>query len=122
MNRRVIPAALLLASLAVTVPACLVSSKTKTEVSGRYVSEETLSKVEPGMSSDDVQALLGEPTSRSIPEEGIDLWRWEYSRKETSSGAVFLVFATSNETENRGSVSVKFRDGVVTKTWREGGS
>ena len=99
---------------------CLVNSHSRTSYSGRYVGPETMAQIEPGTTRQDfVLATLGEPTSKNRLDDGSEIWRWEYRRKRSSSGSVFLLLDTDNHTEHDGAAYVQFRDGVVERSWRD---
>ena len=105
---------------AATMQGCLVSSRSKTEYSGRYISESGLSRIEKGKSKADfVLATLGEPTTKSKLDENGEIWKYEYTKTTSGSGTVFLLFAGSNHTEKTGSVNIQFKDGVVSEKWRD---
>jgi outer membrane protein assembly factor BamE (lipoprotein component of BamABCDE complex) len=104
----------------VCLPACLIGSSSNTEYEGTYVSEETLEQVQPGMTSDSVVALLGEPTTKAVTRTREEVWTWRYRRETTSSGSVLLLVSAEKKTESSGAVRVQLRDGRVVKSWREG--
>lgn len=113
----VVPIALIAAA---AMPGCLISSRSNTAYSGRYISESGLSRIQVGKSKPDfVQATLGEPTSKSELDDGGEIWRYEYTKTTSGSGTVFLLFSGSNHTEKSGSVCIRFRDGVVAEKWRD---
>ena len=111
-------AVVVLSALALAVGGCVVSSSEDTQFEGRYVAVETLNKVKVGNDSLFVLDLLGEPTSRSQPEPGTDIWTWKYTKATTKRGAVFLLFASTTRTTESEAIYVKLKDGKVTKTWR----
>ena len=103
-----------------TATSCLIATNQKSTIHGKYVSSETLSRVEPGADEAFVIAALGEPSSRSaVDDKGRVLWRWSYSRKEVKESAVLLVLASKRENETKGTVFVEFVDGRVVRTWEE---
>jgi outer membrane protein assembly factor BamE (lipoprotein component of BamABCDE complex) len=108
-----------LALVAVLIPGCLISSSSRTERSGRFVSDETLGQIRPGSKPDLVQALLGEPTSRVSLEDDQELWKWEYREEKTSRGGVFLLVSGRSTKETTGAVYVLMKGGVVERTWRD---
>ena len=108
-----------LSSLAV-LPGCLINSSNSTSISGRYIGPQTLAQVEPGKSRQDfVVATLGTPTTKTVLEDGSEVWKYEYRKRTQSSGKVFLLLDSDSFTEKDGAVYVIFRDGVVEKTWRD---
>ncbi|MEM6672923.1 MAG: outer membrane protein assembly factor BamE [Planctomycetota bacterium] len=99
---------------------CLVGRTENTKFSGRYVGEETLEQIEPGDSSNEVESLLGPPSSRTEKSTGTTVWRYAYSRATTKSGSVFLLFGSQSTVEVEEAVYVEFDDRMnVVKTWRE---
>jgi outer membrane protein assembly factor BamE (lipoprotein component of BamABCDE complex) len=109
----------LLALAALLLPACLVSSDTSVEHRGQYVGPETLDKIEAGRNEAYVRALLGEPTERTVLEDGVELWRWTYSQVKRSQTGVIFVLGSKSSTEQQGAVHVEFKDGVVVDAWRD---
>jgi len=106
-------------SLAV-LSGCLVRSSSKTVYSGRYIGTDTVSQIEPGKSKEDfVLAVLGAPTSRTPLSDGAEVWKWEYRKKKTSSGAVFLLVDADDHTETTGATYVVLRESVVEKVWQD---
>ena len=49
---------------------------------------------------------------------GDEVWKYIYTQRTDSSGAIFLVFAGSNTSTKTGTVYIEFRDGVVVNKWR----
>jgi len=98
---------------------CLISSDSSQHRSGTYVSDETLHQIEPGKTTSGwVRATLGPPTEVDKLDAGGELWKYTYTERKESSGAVFLIFAGHDKKEISGTVFVEVRNGVVTKTWR----
>jgi outer membrane protein assembly factor BamE (lipoprotein component of BamABCDE complex) len=111
--------AVLLTFLPLLGGGCLVSSDSHQSRSGTYVSDETLRQIEPGKTSSGwVRATLGAPTKVEKLDGDGELWKYTYTERKESSGAVFLIFAGHDKKEISGTVFVEVRDGVVTKTWR----
>ncbi|MFQ5504960.1 MAG: outer membrane protein assembly factor BamE [Planctomycetota bacterium] len=120
--RRVPRAAARALVLALSLPlaSCLIDSSSTTNVDGRYVSDETLSRIEPGRSKDFVLALLG-PASEIVDaeQEGSEIWRYSYRRETRRSGGFIFLFSTSKRVESSGTVYVEFKDGKVVESWRD---
>jgi outer membrane protein assembly factor BamE (lipoprotein component of BamABCDE complex) len=118
--RRTLTACLIAGAALAVTPGCLISTSSRVSYTGRYVSPETLDRIIPGTSTtDDVRTLLGEPTGTQTAADGTETWKWSYRKAKTSSGAVFLLFASRSETAVDGATLVRFRDGVATKRWQE---
>jgi hypothetical protein len=115
------PALTLLAVLAAvpTFTACIIHADSHTRVSGHHVGEETLRQIEPGKKQDYVLVLLGEPSVRTALADGVEIWRWTATEKRTSSGSLIFVFDSDQSHESTRSAYVEFKDGVVTKAWRD---
>jgi outer membrane protein assembly factor BamE (lipoprotein component of BamABCDE complex) len=98
---------------------CLVASDTHQTRSGTYVAPSTLQQIHPQQTTQDwVQKVMGNPTGKDVLADNSEIWRYSYSEKTTSSGAVFLVFAGSDVKETGGTIFVQFKDGVVTNYWK----
>ena len=97
--------------------ACLVTSQSDTEYTGKYVSPTTLEQVGVGASQEFVRSALGAPTKETTTDDGVVLWEWAYTRETTKRGSVFLIFSSNDKTRTNGQVFVEFENGRVTKTW-----
>jgi hypothetical protein len=120
---RSIQTAALLAALGfstLVMPGCLVNSSSKTHQSGTFVGKGTLEQIEPGRSTESfVVALLGQPTTRKDLGDGTELMRWVHTRRRTSSGGVFLLVASHNESETNTTTYVLLRDSIVDRVWQD---
>lgn len=106
-------------ALAALASSCVINADSHTEYSGQYISPKTIAQIEEGHSSDYVLAILGEPTTRTEVGEQVEIWKWQYREKRTSSGAVFLLYSGSNKDERNKATYVELRDGVVVKAWQD---
>jgi outer membrane protein assembly factor BamE (lipoprotein component of BamABCDE complex) len=105
--------------LAVSAGGCLVTSHSDQHRSGNYVSDETLRQIEPGRTTASwVHATLGQPSKVERLDDGTELWKYSYTERKDSSGAVFLIFAGDDSKVTSGTVFVEVKNGIVTKTWR----
>jgi len=119
MSKKTVSLALAAASMAL-LSGCLVHSSSRTEVSGRYISAQTISQIEPGKTKDDfVMAVLGAPSSKNQLSDGSEVWKWDYNKKKSSNGSVFLLVDTDSHTESQGSTYVIMRNCVVEKVWQD---
>jgi outer membrane protein assembly factor BamE (lipoprotein component of BamABCDE complex) len=89
-------------------------------VTGVKVGPETIAQLQPGTSKAFVLALLGDPTSKTDLGDGSALWKWAYSERKTSSGAVLFVFGSKTEHESTSTCYVEFKDDIVQRAWRDG--
>jgi outer membrane protein assembly factor BamE (lipoprotein component of BamABCDE complex) len=122
MNARTpaLAAALALLAAAPMLSGCLVNSHSHSEFTGHYIGANTLQQIEPGKSKEDfVVATIGTPTTKTRLEDGSEVWKYEYRKRTSGNGTIFLLLNTSNSTEKEGAVYVIFRDGVVEKVWRD---
>jgi outer membrane protein assembly factor BamE (lipoprotein component of BamABCDE complex) len=109
----VLPGALL------AMTGCLVTSHSRTDYSGRYISNGRLDAIERGDSADLVIETLGEPSDRNSRDDGSEVWAWRYTRTKSSSGTVLLLFSGRSSNRTEGAAYVQLRDGVVEKRWHE---
>jgi hypothetical protein len=103
-----------------TVTGCLVATNSNTTTTGVRVPESTYDQIKPGTTTATwVHATLGEPNSKSTSDKDKgEVWKYTYTERTDSSGAVFLIFAGSNTSEKTGTVYIEFNNGVVVKKWR----
>lgn len=109
--------AALLLSLAAS--GCLVTSNSSQKRSGNYVADTTFDQIKPGQTTEGwVDATLGKPTSISRLDDGTEIWKYTYSERHDSSGAVFLIFGGASSEEKTHTAFVEIKDGIVRKAWR----
>ena len=99
---------------------CLVSAHSDEKRTGNYVADSTFSQIEPGKTSAGwVKATLGDPDSKEkVEASNSEIWKYSYTEKKESSGAVFLLFGGSDSKEKSGHAFVEIKDGVVVNKWR----
>lgn len=111
---------LLVVALAATLfPACIINANSHTTRSGKYISSETVQRIEPGKNADYVVAVLGDPSSKQVLGDGTEIWKWSYRERKTSSGAVFLIIDSDQTTETERSTYVELKDGQVARAWQD---
>lgn len=111
--------ALVLSTLALVQGCVVISTGGHEEVSGQYVSAETLAQVQPGSTQEYVLSLLDQPTTKTVLSDGTEIWKWSYSATSSSrSSLLFLVNAEKNTKTHHNSY-IQFEGGLVTKAWRD---
>lgn len=109
----------LLAGVMLMLAGCLVSSNSNTSEHGTKVPENTFEQIQPGQTTMAwVQATLGEPNSKSN-DANAQVWCYSYTQRTDSSGAVFLIFGGSSSSVHTSNAYVEFKNGVVSKKWRD---
>ena len=110
---------ILCGAMVVGTAGCLVSSDTHQSRSGTYVADTTFNQIKPGSTTEEwARATLGPPTSETKLDNGKKLWKYSYTERRESSGAVFLIFGGHDEKEQAHTAFVELKDGVVTNAWR----
>jgi outer membrane protein assembly factor BamE (lipoprotein component of BamABCDE complex) len=98
---------------------CLISHTSDQSVSGNYVPPSTFDQIERGKTTAGwVKATLGEPSTREKVENGTEVWKYSYTERTNSSGAIFLIFGGSDRKEKQRVAYVEMKDGIVTNKWR----
>ena len=98
---------------------CLVTGNSRQTRSGNYVADSTFNQIQPGKTTEGwVRATLGPPTSKDRLSDGTEIWKYSYTERRESSGAVFLIFGGHDEKEINGTAYVEIKNGVVTNAWR----
>lgn len=118
MNARFLP--LLALGLLPILPACLVQSESRTTFSGETVAPEAAHQIVEGCTQEFVKGLIGPPTAETELPDGGSLWKWTSSRSTAKGGRVFLLFSSTDVTEVEADFFVEFREGLVTRSWRQG--
>ncbi len=98
---------------------CLFGADTDISSTGRYVSEETLARIQPGERQEFVTSLLGPPSEKIVSATGNEIWRWAYSSTTTEKGGIFLIAHTRKTTSESGTTFVEFAEGKVVRSWRD---
>ena len=98
---------------------CLVAHSSNQSYSGNYIPQDTFDRIEPGKTTAAwVQATLGEPSSREKVDGNTEVWKYSYTERKESSGAIFLIFGGSDKKEQQHVAYVEMSNGVVSKKWR----
>lgn len=121
MARRIASLIALMTLCAVALVGCI-SSGSVSEFEGPNIGDRTLSQIEPGETTQTwVLAVLGEPTERAAIDDSdgpVEVWKWVRRKIVTTKGSAFVVSSRSKSEEVR-TVYVEFKDGVVTRAWRD---
>ena len=98
---------------------CLVAHSSDTHVTGNFVPPNTFDRIEPGKTTAAwVKATLGEPSSKESAGNNTEVWKYNYTEKRESEGAIFLIFGGSDKKEQQHVAYVEMKDGTVTYKWR----
>src|SRR5437762_13366986 len=98
---------------------CQVAHSSDQHVTGNFVPPATFDRIEPGKTTAAwVKATLGEPSSKDTAGNSTEVWKYSYTEKKESSGAIFLIFGGSDSKERQHVAYVEIKDGVVTNKWR----
>ena len=99
---------------------CVVCSDTTSQESGKKLENSTLKQLEPGQTTKDwAMSVLGTPSSRNKLDNGIEVWKYEYSKTINKEFAVFLLLASDSEKKVSQSVCLEFKDNILTRYWSE---
>jgi outer membrane protein assembly factor BamE (lipoprotein component of BamABCDE complex) len=105
--------------LALTLTGCLVMSGSDEKREGKYVSPATFEQIKPGKTTQAwVEATLGDPTKKTKAND-TEVWKYEYTEKRESSGAIFLIFGGTSKKQVSNAAYVELKDGIVTNAWRD---
>jgi len=120
MVRR-ISAVIVIAGFVAAASGCLIVRGSSVDEAGTKISSPTLSQIQTGETTEAwLVATVGEPTRRSAVNEHISILRYDHTVTMQKGGAVFLLFAGGDQTEQTTSTIFEVTDGVVTRYWIEG--
>jgi outer membrane protein assembly factor BamE (lipoprotein component of BamABCDE complex) len=98
---------------------CIATNSSNTNISGKVVPDDIFGQIHPGQSKDFVVGLMGEPFKKVTTDNGSEVWRWSYNETRTAERTFMIFYVALDRTNTTQTVVVEFRDGVVTKAWRE---
>ena len=98
---------------------CVIDSENTTKIEGKSVDAETFAQIQPGQTKQFVVNLLGEPSHTLPPAAGAEVCQWVYTETKSSHGSIIFIINSENKTITEKSVSVEFKDGLVTRAWRD---
>ena len=114
---------LLLATLAFNAGCFIIHTDKRVRESGVPVSSKTLNQVKPGETSEAwVLAALGEPSNRTVVEQGgstTKILRYDHTTHKSDEGRVFLLFSGETDETRVRRTYFEIKDGVVTRYWTD---
>ena len=114
--------AVVLSVFTLSAAGCLVMAGSEIEESGTQITRETLTKLEPGVTTEAwLVATLGEPTWRTVVEdqEHIHVLRYDHVVTKHEGGTVFLIFAGGSSKTQVTRTYIETIDGLVSRYWTE---
>lgn len=109
-----------LAALALILNGCLVTVESDTDAVETVWSDSDVSRLELGSSDEQwVRSSFGEPASKLSYADGSQVWKYRNISERDFELGVFLVFSIDVEEERVETLSIEFREGVVTNYWIE---
>ena len=109
-----------LAALALLLNGCLVTIESDTDSLETVWSDSDVSRLELGSSDEQwVRSSFGEPSSKLSYADGSQIWKYRNVSELDFELGVFLVFSIDLEEERVETLSIEFREGVVTNYWIE---
>jgi len=111
---------LLLAGLLVMgLTGCIATKSSNVNIAGKTIPDDVYTQIQSGKSKDFVVGLIGEPFKKTTGDAGIEVWRWNYSETNTSARTIMILYVEVHRVNTTQTVAVEFKDGIVTKVWRE---
>lgn len=103
-----------------TASGCLVSGSSSTAVSGNPISEQTLTQIQPGLTTRaQVLSLLGTP-NRTTTINDATVLVYSYSKRTNSESKVFLIFSGDNTKAVSSTTYIELNDqDLVTNIWTD---
>jgi len=115
---RIIP--ILTASLlGIGLTGCFATNSSNTNIAGKIVPDDVFAQIHPGQTKDFVADLMGEPFKKIPEDNGSEVWQWNYNETKTAERTFMIFYVAVDRTNTNQTVAVAFKDGVVTKAWRE---
>ncbi len=121
MKTRYLNLLILLTSLLAFGSGCsVIHSHSTTKMMGKQVSDDTLARIEVGVTSEDwVVATLGEPTSREKVNDSTTIMKYASKKIRSANSTLLFVFDTSSKKEEKRTVYFEFRNGILDRYWEE---
>jgi hypothetical protein len=112
----------LLVVISFMLAGCLVSDS-EVSYAGRKrpIGNQALRQIECGQTTRDwLVAALGEPTEKSLTEDGTEIFRYKCIETRDNEFILFPIVFVDDERETDHSVSFEIKDGIVQRFWKEG--
>jgi outer membrane protein assembly factor BamE (lipoprotein component of BamABCDE complex) len=98
---------------------CFVTNSSNTNIAGKTVPDDLFTQIHAGQSREFVVDLIGEPFKKATEDNGREVWRWNYIETKTAERTFMIFYVAVDRTNTTQTVVVAFKDGIVTKAWRE---
>jgi len=98
---------------------CIATNSSNTNISGKAVPDDVFEQIQPGKTKDFVVGLMGEPSKKITEDNGSEVWRWNCIETKITERTFIILFVAVDRTNTTQTTAVEFKDGVVTKVWRE---
>jgi len=105
--------------LGLSLAGCFATNSSNTNIAGRTVPDDIFAQIHPGQTKDFVLGLIGEPFDKISEDNGSEVWRWNYHETKTQERTFMIFYVAVDRTNTIQTVAIAFKDGVVTKAWRE---
>lgn len=113
---------LLLGTIGLLLSGCVVINDSGDESHGRRITNSTLKQFEVGKTTKEwTLAVLGEPTHQETLDSGVEVLRYEHSRRKEQATVVFLLFAGNLDREEKQTAYFEFDNDILTRHWVEEG-
>ncbi len=120
MSRKLASIIVLLSLLAFVSGCAVISSHSNTRITGTPVSDETLDRIELGVTSQEwIMATLGQPTRIETVDESTGILKYTSKRITHSDAGLLFIFDTSSKSEETSTVYFEFIDGVLQRYWQD---
>ncbi len=115
---RLVP--IFLTSLVVSgLTGCIATQSSNVNIAGKIIPDDTYTQIQPGKTKDFVVGLIGEPFKKTTEDNGTEVWRWNYNESNISARTIMILYVEVHRINSTQTVAVEFKDGRVTKVWRE---
>lgn len=113
----------LLAALALSLTACLVTVDSDNRITQAVWDEGDLNRMAVGQSDQAwVRTAFGEPSTRLHYADGTEIWKYRNRKQKDTEVGLFLIFSVDVEEERIETLAIEFVDGIVDNYWVESDS